>query len=126
MTQSTPAKCALKSPPADRAQALIDDWQRSGLSKIAYARQHQIGIHRISYWLKRLRKAESPPATAETLSTDFIQVPMPSQDPVITAPSPTLSPVEILFPRGIALRVRPGVDIILLRTVITALGQVPC
>jgi hypothetical protein len=126
MTQSTPAKCAPKSPPADRGQALIDDWQRSGLSKIAYARQHQIGIHRISYWLKRLRKAESPPATTETLSTDFIQVPMPSQNPVISAPSTTLSPVEILFPRGIALRVRPGVDITLLRTVITALGQVPC
>jgi transposase-like protein len=128
-TQSTQnAERAPKPHAAVRGRALIDDWRRSGLSRSAYARQHQVGAHLLSYWFKRLREPETSPALAAAPVTapDFIQVSLPA--PVAAPPSSgsASSAVEILFPRGVAVRIRPGVDLDLLRTVITALEISPC
>jgi hypothetical protein len=47
-TQPASAKRALKLNPAIRGRALIDDWQRSGLSRSAFARERQVGAHLLS------------------------------------------------------------------------------
>ncbi len=128
MTQSMLAKSVPKPLPAERGKALLDDWARSGLSKIAYARQHQIGVHRLSYWNKRLKEISVSPARAvrSAATTDFIEIPLADQQSFVTPPVSAPAPIEILFPRGIALRIRSGVDVSLLRTVISVLGQSPC
>jgi len=55
MTQSTLAKCAPKPKAVDRGKALIDAWRQSGLSRAAYARQHHLGAHLLTYWSKSSR-----------------------------------------------------------------------
>ncbi|MBA3937542.1 MAG: hypothetical protein H0X38_08770 [Planctomycetes bacterium] len=107
---------------------MIDDWQRSGLSRSAYARQHQVGAHLLSYWIKRLQSAELSPelATAPVTPVDFVQVSLPAPGPSTPASGLASSAVEILFPRGVAVRIRPGVDLGLLRSVISALESAPC
>lgn len=122
-TQPTSAKRALKPNPAIRGRALIDDWNRSGLTRSAFARERQVGAHLLSYWAKRLSAtAPRPPVTVT--STDFIQVPIvPTEPPAPMAGSPS---IEILFPRGVGLRVRPGIDAAFLQTVVTALEHVRC
>jgi transposase-like protein len=127
-TQPTSAKRVLKLNPTIRGRALIDDWQRSGLSRSAFAREHQVGAHLLSYWAKRLGVSK-PPSPAAVTSTDFVQVPLvpaAQATPVPTSMAAGSSSIEILFPRGVVLRVRPGVDAVFLQTVVTALEHVRC
>jgi hypothetical protein len=126
-TQPISAKRVLKLNPAIRGRALIDDWQRSGLSRSAFAREHQVGAHLLSYWAKRLGVSE-PPSPAAVTSTDFIQVPLAPATQATPVPTSMAgsSSIEILFPRGVVLRVRPGVDAVFLQTVVTALEHVRC
>ncbi|WP_067515185.1 IS66 family insertion sequence element accessory protein TnpA [Endozoicomonas ascidiicola] len=38
----------------------IQDWQQSGLSQTAWCKQHQLNIHQLSYWKRKLSpKTES-------------------------------------------------------------------
>jgi hypothetical protein len=50
MTQSTLAPCVPKILSVDQGRALVDEWRQSGLSRAAYARQHHIGAHLLTYW----------------------------------------------------------------------------
>jgi transposase-like protein len=129
-TQSTHPERTSKPDRAARGRALIDDWQRSGLSRSAYARQRQVGAHLLSYWFKRLQEAETSPSLVAKPVTvtapDFVQVSLPAPGPSTPATGSASSAVEILFPRGVAVRIRPGVDLDLLRSVITALVGSPC
>ena len=125
MTQSTSAKRALKPNPAIRGQALIDDWRRSGLSRSAYARQHQIGAHLLTYWSRLLlRPAPGPAAT--TAITDFVQVPITGHRSVASPPAASTSSLEIRLSSGALIRVAPGVDPALLRLVVRTLEESPC
>jgi transposase-like protein len=125
-TQSTHAERALKPDAAVRGRALIDDWRRSGLSRSAYARHHQVGAHLLSYWFKRLQEPETARATGPATTPDFIQVSLPAPGAPPPSSASASSAIEILFPRGIAVRIRSGVDLDLLRSVITALEGSPC
>ena len=124
-TQPIGAKRALKPNPATRGRALIDDWQRSGLTRSAFAREHQVGAHLLSYWAKRLGATLPRPAAAVT-PTYFIQVPLAPAAQAAAPPMAGSPSIEILFPRGVVLRVRPGVDAAFLQTVVTALEHVRC
>jgi hypothetical protein len=124
-TQPTSAKRALTPNPAIRGRALIEDWQRSGLSRSAFARERQVGAHLVSYWAKRLGVLK-PPSPAAATTADFIQVPLVPAE-LATPAFATVSPsIEILFPRGVVVRVRPGIDAAFLHLVVTALEHVRC
>ncbi len=124
MTQSTHAKCTQKPSPAERGQALITAWRESGLSQVAYARQHRIGLHLLTYWGKKF------PAVAETVAAatpdvdTFVQVPvpLPRQPPL----DQRHSPIEIRLAGGAQLRIAPGVDPTLLRLVLQTLAGSAC
>ena len=123
-TQSTRAECAPKPSPELRGRALVEACQRSGLSQVAYARQHHIGPHLLSYWKRRLRLAKSTTAIrvpSVPAATDFVQVaiPMPSPSPSLTNQSG--SPLEILLSCGAIVRVVPGVNAALLHLVMRTL-----
>jgi hypothetical protein len=127
-TQTTRAECTPKPSPEERGRALVEDWQRSGLSQVAYARQHRIGAQRVSYWKRRLEQARPATVRAPTAApaADFVQiaVPMPSR-PTSLASQPG-SPLEILLSCGAVVRVVPGVDPGLLRLVVSTLAGDGC
>ncbi len=127
-TQPTRAECALKPSPEERGRALVEDWLRSGLSQIAYARHHRIGAQRVSYWKRRLERAK--PTTARTpasaVTTDFVQITVPmTSSPASRVPQPG-SPLEILLSCGAVVRVITGVDPALLRLVVSTLVGERC
>ena len=131
MTQSTLAKCAPKPKAVDRGKALIDAWRQSGLSRAAYARQHHIGAHLLTYWSKKFPDPGVGPAESGALAqadatapaTDFIQLPV-SLPP---RPTPVAPPhIEIRLTSGALVRVVPGVDHELLKVVMQTLAGSTC
>lgn len=131
MTQPTSAKRVLKPSPAIRGQALIDDWRRSGLSRSAYARQHQVGAHLLTYWSKRLlgpvpSSAEVPVSVAKPAITDFVQVPIVGHRSTAAPAAASTSSLEIRLSCGALIRVASGVDPALLRLVVRTLEESPC
>lgn len=111
-----------------RGRALLDAWQRSGLSRAAFARQHQIGKHRLIYWTKRLRFLNGSASVHGRPSAppDFVQIPISrphSHSPLAHADR---SHLEILLRCGAIVRVIPGVDSTLLRLVVAALDGASC
>jgi transposase-like protein len=52
----------------DDARIVLDEWQRSGETMAAFARQHGLTAARLYWWKKRLRRAApSPPAPTLSL-----------------------------------------------------------
>ena len=132
MTQSTLAKCVPKILSVDQGRALVDDWRQSGLSRAAYARQHRIGAHLLTYWEKKFLPSVG---ARESLSTNqpeagdaanaFVQVPLPMA--VSSRPPPsTASPIEIRLVGGALVRVSSGVDPDLLGVVVQTLMRASC
>lgn len=116
--QSPRAKPSRKMRTAESGRVLVSAWKRSGLSQIAYSRQHQIGNHLLSYWRKRLGRAKIAPARG----VDFIQV--AKEKPSSASPPP--QPLDIVLSCGSVVRVSPGVDPALLRLVVTTLAGDAC
>ena len=132
MTQSTLATCVPKILSVDQGRALVDEWRQSGLSSAAYARQHRIGAHLLSYgekkFLPSVRDRESlstnQPSAAGAANA-FVQVPLPMT--VASRPSPsTASPIEIRLVGGAVVRVFTGVDPDLLGVVLQTLARSSC
>jgi hypothetical protein len=47
----------------------ITAWQSSGLSQVAYCKQHEIKLHNFTYWRNRLSPAKAPSAKLMKLAT---------------------------------------------------------
>ena len=132
MTQSTLATCVPKILSADQGRALVDDWRQSGLSRAAYARQHRIGAHLLSYWEKKFLpsvRARESLSTNQPSAVDaadaFVQVPISMA--ISSRPTqPTASPIEIHLVGGALVRVSSGVDPDLLGVVLQALARSSC
>lgn len=47
----------------EEAERVLLDWSKSGQSMTAFARQHQLGLHRLQWWRTQLAQptAEEPP-----------------------------------------------------------------
>ena len=132
MTQSTLAKCVPKILSIDQGRALVDDWRQSGLSRAAYARQHRIGAHLLTYWEKkflpsvRARESQSTNHPEAVDAADaFVQVPISMAISSRQTPS-TASPIEIRLVGGAVVRVFTGVDPDLLGVVLQTLARASC
>ncbi len=109
--------------PLDEAggRALVEAWRGSGLTGAAYCRANTIRAQRLHYWRERLgypikvvgeRQAvriRQPPSAP---ATGFVQV------VVDTTPSSTAVAIIV---GGATIRVQPGFDIDLLRSIVAAL-----
>lgn len=132
MTQSTLANRVPKILFVDQGRALVDGWRQSGLSRAAYARQHRIGAHLLTYWEKKFlpsgcaRESLSiNQSEAADAANAFVQVPLPMA--VASRPSPsTASPLEIRLVGGAVVRVFTGVDPDLLGVVLQTLARASC
>jgi transposase-like protein len=91
---------------ADEAQAVLAELALSGKSMVQFARSHGVSIRRLTYWRKRLGKAEAPA---------FVEVAVPR-----------LAPPHIDIVRdGIVVRVREDLDVDRLAHIVDALAGQP-
>jgi hypothetical protein len=86
-------------------RAIFRDWKASGLSRIAYCRQHQVPLSSFTRWQKKIatrdrqaRRSEKP-QTPPTATASFVPV------EVIN-----MAPLTIQFRSGHSLIVPPGFD----------------
>lgn len=88
-------------------QQHLDDWQRSGLTKQAYCRQHAITISVFYYWIKHIKNEGTT-----TVSPAFI----PARR--VVAENNSAAAVTLNLPNGCSIRCLPAQ----LRSVMQALS----
>ena len=103
-----------------RGRELVEAWRVSGLSGAAYCRANGLRSQRLHYWRERLgypikligdsRRPSSDLESSQAV-TGFIQ---------IVGSSPANAVVDIVV-GAVLIRVSPGFDVILLRSVVAAL-----
>jgi hypothetical protein len=120
MTESTGAPRVAKYFSLEQGQALVDGWRQSGLSRSAFARERQVGVHVLQYWSQKLSAARVSTLTTQPSTAAFMQVRLP------TAPPSLASRIEIQLPGGAVVRVVSGVDVGFLRVVLQALVPSSC
>ncbi len=81
-------------------QAHIKAQKKSGLSRAAYCRQHQLSYHAATYWSKRFSKASNP-------ETTLVPVTIKSGFKVGAVPDPR-SVLKVLLPNRIVIEVDDG------------------
>ncbi len=114
----SPAERRRRSEEAGRA--LVAGWESSGMTMRAYAKLQGIRVQRVSYWRIRLCRRAKPKVES---SASFVE---------IIRPTRTVSGggVTIELAHGVRLRVEPGFDAGLLRSVLSAVSggkdSVPC
>ena len=74
----------------DEAEQALADWAQSGESLTAFARRHQLGLHRLQWW--RTQLAQAPAAEPE--SVRLLPV-VPRQAPLLTLGSGASSAVSV-------------------------------
>jgi len=67
-------------------EAMVQDWQSSGISQVEYARVHEVNISRLRYWIRKSTADEHQPSA-------FIQIGQ--------------------LPQGIHIRYPHGVEVVL-------------
>ena len=104
-------------------RALVEDWRASGLSGAAYCRANNIRPQRLHYWRERLgypikvvgeRRAAMVHQPSMAPATGFVQV--------VVDTTPRCTSVDIVV-GGAMIRVQPGFDIDLLRSIVAALRR---
>ena len=94
-------------------------WQSSSLSVRVFCLKHQLNENSFYFWRRELLRRDQTTATPPA----FVPVAVvASPSPPVTATSTAL---ELLTPWGI-LRIPPGCDLALLRSVLAVLGERPC
>ena len=83
----------------------------SGESVATFCRKRQIPVHQFYWWQRRLRQRDTPDTDQRTSPGAFVPVRV----------SFVASTIEVVHPRGCIVRVAAGVDVQLLRSVLTAL-----
>ena len=89
-------------------QEHLVQWQASGMTQVAYCRQHGLNRDQFGYWKKRLLSARLPDA-----APGFIAVQMASAGATLT----------VVLNERLRVEVYPGFDPVTLRAVIQALSS---
>jgi hypothetical protein len=111
--------------PAD--PALLERWRqrllrfdRSDLSVVAFCAHEGISAPSFYGWRKRLRPQQAARSTQTTAD-------LPRLVPIhLTTPTTPATPVELLLPGGVLLRLPAGCDLNFVRSLVQTLGSRPC
>jgi len=109
---------AVVTPPRSRAatrQAWVERLERfrtAQLSVVAFCRAEGVSAHAFYYWKRQLTQ---PTAVGDDT---------PRLIPVRIRPESAA--VEVILPGGAALRLSPGCDLAFVRSLVEALGSLPC
>jgi transposase len=94
----------------------LDRFARSGLSPAQFCANEGVSLPSFYSWKRRL----AADGTTES-------VPNPRPGPrLLPVCLPASAPLELVLPGGAVLRIGPGCDLAWLRSVVEALGGVPC
>ena len=99
-TENTAGKKEHKRSTAAERTQILDEFHRSGLTRLAFSRTHNIALSTLSKWLTNAKRKSSAPAM-------FREVTVP-QLPSITA---KLWAVEIIGPDGLMIRCREALSL---------------
>ena len=88
----------------------LEQWQRSGLTQVAYCRQHGLNRDQFGYWKKRLLAVRAPDMVPTTAG--FIAVHMASAGATLA----------VVLKNHLRVEVHPGFDPATLRAVVQALS----
>ena len=95
----------------------VSNWESSGLSLSAYSKKHNIVLHRLAYWKKKLSAIGTPTLQPmESKPTNFI--------PTLVDNLNTGSNVEIITPSGICLKTTDGTDVAWISSLIQKLEEI--
>lgn len=115
------------------ALAVLQEWQRSGLSLEAFSRLHGLTPRRISDWKKRIdRQPESPTTGLGFVELQIVEqqqsTQQPTEQPLAVHPSAqaTPPPLEVILRGERIVRVQPGFDALTLARVVEVLEVMPC
>jgi hypothetical protein len=100
-----------------RWQEQLQRFEQSGLSVADFCAQHGLGLRSFYAWRRRLRG--QPPTSDQPQ-------PAPHFLPVQVSPVAAAAPVELVLPHGLVLRLSPGCDLDLVRSVVESLGGASC
>ena len=96
----------------EHREALLDAFETSGLSGVAFARHHGVTYPTFATWMQKRRRERglypvAQPVDGEALKLTLAEVELPSveaESPVVPPPSPPVC-VEVVLPGGLTLRV---------------------
>jgi hypothetical protein len=115
MSATRPARPGRRPDPALRVrwQQRLAHFERSGLSAAAFCAQHKLSLPSFYAWRRRLRQppVEPAPDAPRLLPVQILSV---------------TTPVELLLPGGLILRLAQGCDLTFVRALVTTLGAPPC
>lgn len=63
------------------AERVLSDWSKSGQTMTAFARQHQLGLHRLQWWRSQLAQPVTEEPTFRLLPVVPCQAPLISVEP---------------------------------------------
>jgi hypothetical protein len=91
----------------------IARWERSGLTRAAFAARERINPRTLSFWKWKLRSTASPaPAGGSARAVTFVEV---------LGATPSAAALGVVLPAGYRIGVAPGFDAATLRTLLTIL-----
>jgi hypothetical protein len=96
-------------------QQRLERFRNSGLTVPAFCDREGISPASFYAWRRRLRHYTTPPAAD-----------VPRLLPVHLVTPPAGTPVELLLPSGVVLRLSPDTDLAWLRQLLPLLGVAPC
>lgn len=93
-------------------EARVADFRASGKTAKAWCDEHQLKLHQLWYWVRKIESTRLSKSSGKALSPQWVRLPMegPSSHDVLT-----------LKVGNVALEVRPGFDPALLADVIKVL-----
>jgi len=89
----------------------IDSWQQTGLTQVAYCRQHNLKHHQLVYWKKRFLKTEKDVSFVSVKLEELLE--MPSRQDQAS--------LILVITNQFKIEIRTGFDAQLLRQLIYAL-----
>jgi hypothetical protein len=95
-------------------------FSESGLCPAEFCAAEGVSLPSFYSWKRRLNTESRSSAAEQNLDTQLA----PRLLPVCLPAAAT--PVELVLPSGVVLRVPPGCDLAFLRSLVESLGQLPC
>jgi hypothetical protein len=99
---------------------IVGRWRDSGLSQAEFCRRQDIPVWKLAWWRKRLAGQADESASAESIRTTSLFVPVG-----IASASPSAVELELAFPGGRRLRFGAEIDPAKLAAIVAALESTP-
>ena len=108
-----------------RWRELVNEHRASGLSVDAFCKQQGLATSTFFNWARRFKSEPTSAAAQASADAAFVELEAPPASPITKADASATSatsPIELVLPNGLVLRVGHGFDPRLLQQVVEALA----